>query len=61
MKNNQEKARAILRSGVILSAEDFDSDIGCTTVRHIIIGGEHWVHVMLNGEVLAVTKIEYSK
>ena len=56
METNQ--ARVILRSGVILSAEDFDSDLGCTTVRHIIFGGEHWVHVMLNGEVLAVTNIE---
>lgn len=60
MDNSQ--ARVILRSGAILSAEDFDSDIGCTTVRHIIFCGEYWVHVMLNGEVLAVTKIkEYSK
>ena len=60
METNQ--ARVILRSGVILSAEDFDSGLGCTTVRHIIFGGKHWVHVMLNGEVLAVTNIEeYSK
>ena len=48
----------ILRDGGILSVEDFDSELGCTTVRHIIYKGEQWVHIMLNGKVLAVAKIE---
>lgn len=48
----------ILMVGVILSVEDFDSELGCTTVRHIIYKGKHWVHIMLNGRVLAVTNIE---
>lgn len=48
----------ILKAGVILSVEDFDSELGCTTVRHVIYKGKQWVHIMLNGKVLAVTNIE---